>query len=245
MLKVQCEELLCVCKEYLVLLFADNYNVRKKLMSQLLEIADAAGKFSIMDEVLPFFLGALSDIDSSVRLAALERVPSFITHKSITPGKLKEMMSEKLINALLEDDDLQVREAASGVIMEILWQIRGTDKEFQDLVVHVMEKFFNDESGVRANFCFSLERALNLCGEETFVNHFLPLIPKLQEDVKWRVRAGVLQHIPLFARLYAAATMTEEDLLKFFETAFKDPVSEVREKGITYVKGLVNTLGPN
>jgi len=180
-----------------------------------------------------------------VRLVGLEKVPSFITHRSVTPGKIKEIMTEKLVKTLIEDDRLDVREAASGVLMDILWQIRGTDKAFKDLVVDVMDKFFYDEAGLRLNFCLGLERALDLCGEEIFVNCLLPLIPKLQEDVKWRVRAGVLHHIPLFTRLHGAESIAEEDLLKMFETALKDPVSEVREESTTYVTGLVNTLTPN
>jgi len=101
-------------------------------MSQLLEIADAAGTFSIMDEVLPLFRDALLDPEPSVQLVALEKVPSFITHESVTLGKVKEIMTEELVKTLVEHDRLEVREAASGVVMDILWLIHGTDKAFQD-----------------------------------------------------------------------------------------------------------------
>merc|ERR1719320_1007138 len=43
MLKVQCEELLTICKEYLLLLCEDNWFVRKNLLLQMMEITDAAG----------------------------------------------------------------------------------------------------------------------------------------------------------------------------------------------------------
>jgi len=108
-----------------------------------------------------------------------------------------------------------------------------------------MDKFYYDEPGVRLNFCFGLKRALDLCGEENFVNCILPLIPKMQEDVKWRVRAAVLNQIPLFTKLHASDNMAEEDFLKMFEIALKDPISEVREEAISYVTGLVHRLTPN
>jgi len=107
-----------------------------------------------------------------------------------------------------------------------------------------MDKIYYDEPEVRVNFCKCLDKALDLCGDENFVNYLLPLIPKIQEDAKWRVRAGVLQHIKIFAGFYLSEKISEKELLLILEAAFSDPVSAVRQEGFKHITKLVDCLGP-
>jgi len=240
----ECKEIVVLCKEYLFLLCEDNWSVRRNLLLQMMDIIDADGTWTIVDDILPFFVSALTDTEPSIRLVALELVPKYISLWNITTEKVKEFMTRDLIKLLLEDEKLVVREAASGVIMDMLWKIHGTDKEFKELVVDTMDKMYHDESEVRVNFCNSLYKAFELCGEEYFVNYLLPFVPKIQEDEKWRIRAGILQHIKIFVSFYKEEKITEKELLLILETAFRDPVAAVREEGVNHISELVDTLGP-
>jgi len=112
-------------------------------------------------------------------------------------------------------------------------------------VIHIMDKFFFDDSGeVRANFGKGLKKTLSFCGEKLFINRIVPLVSKLLEDPKWRVRAFIFEHINLFAEMLKAGNMDEQDFCKILERALKDPVSDARGYCIDNINQLVSILGP-
>jgi len=248
LLKIGSKELLNVCNEYLGYMFDDNdWRIRKKLLADLMEIVDISPDFFINNDVLPDFLKCFNDKDTVIRIAAIKMAHKFLSHEKIDTPKMKVLLSHQMIRGLVEDDNSEVREAVSGVILEILGLIFGmhTNDDEKILVVHIMDKFFFDDSGeVRANFCKSLKGALLLCGEKNFINRVVPLVSKLLEDPKWRVRAHIYQHITLFAQLVKDDNMDEQDLCKILEKAFKDPVAEARSYCIAPIPELVSILGP-
>jgi len=248
MLKIGSKELLDVCNEYLGYMFDDNdWRIRKKLLNDLMEIVSIAPDFFINNDVLTDFVKCFHGKDNVIRIAALKLAPDFLSHKKINTSKMKGLITHEMIKKLVEDENTEVREAVSGVVLEILALIfeMHTNDEEKDLVVHIMDKFFFDDSGeVRANFCKSLKKALLLCGEKNFITRVIPLVSKLLEDPKWRVRAHIYEHVTLFAQMVKEDNMDEQDFCKILEKAFKDPVAEARSYCIAPIPELVGILGP-
>merc|ERR1719427_713728 len=95
-----------------------------------------------------------------------------------------------------------------------------------------MIQFQGDASGeVRLNFCKGLKMAYSLCGEDLFV----PLVLKLQEDPKWRVRSGVFENMSLFMSLCKSNKISEQAFHKMLLEALKDPVAEARMQCISTI----------
>jgi len=93
------------------------------------------------------------------------------------------------------------------------------------------------------NFCKGLKTAHKLCGEDLFVNRLLPLVLKLQEDSKWRVRSGVLQNMSLFIGLCKSNKIPEQAFHKMLIEALKDPVADARIQCISKISGIVPVMG--
>merc|ERR1719192_1681562 len=150
-----------------------------------------------------------------------------------------------MIMELVADDVTAVREVVSGTVLDILTIIFGTNTtdDEKNIVIHIMDKFFFDDSGeVRANFGKGLKKTLSFCGEKLFINRIVPLVSKLLEDPKWRVRAFIFEHINLFAEMLKAGNMDEQDFCKILERALKDPVSDARGYCIDNINQLVSKL---
>jgi len=208
---------------------------------------DTSPEYFINDEILPHFVECFFDGEPMVRMAALKMAPELFSHRKLNPKKIKEVVTHQLIKAILEEEFSGVREAAAGAILDIVGITFGenTTDEEKDLVVHIMDKFVFDDSGVvRSNFGKGLKKALSFCGEKRFADRVFPLVFKLLEDQKWRVRGFIFQHITLFAEMYKASKMEEKEFCKILETALKDPVSEARKLCIDRVAELVSILGP-
>merc|ERR1719221_2561953 len=129
-----------------------------------------------------------------------------------------------MILDLVADDVTAVREVVSGTVLDILKIIFGTNTKADEknIVIHIMDKFFFDDSGeVRANFGKGLKKTLSFCGEKQFIDRIFPLVSKLLEDPKWRVRAFIFEHVNLFAEMLKAGHIDEQDFSKILERAFK------------------------
>lgn len=248
LLKNGSKELLDVCNEYLGYMFDDtDWRIREKVLENLMEIVELAPGFFINNDVLPDFVKCFHDKDTVIRIAAISMAPEFLSHKKIDTRKIKVLLTHKIIKGLVEDENTEVREAVSGVILDIVGFIfeMHTNEEEKELVVHIMDKFFFDDSGeVRANFGNGLKKALLLCGKKNFISRVIPLVSKLLDDPKWRVRAHIFQHITLFAEMVKEENMDEHDFAKILDKALKDPVAEARTYCIAPIPGLVNILGP-
>jgi len=248
LLKNGSKELLDVCNEYLGYMFDDtDWRIRQKVLADLMEIVEIAPGFFINNDVLPDFVKCFHDRDTVIRIASIKMAPQFLSHKKIDTRKIKVLLTHQIIKGLVEDANTAVREVVSGVILDILSLIfeMHTNDEEKELVVHVMDKFFFDDSGeVRANFGKGLKKTLLLCGKKNFINRVLPLVSKLLDDPKWRVRAHIFQHITLFAEMVKENNMDEHDFTKILDKALKDPVAEARTYYIAPIPELVNILGP-
>lgn len=248
LLKLGSEELLDVCQEYLGYMFCDHdWRIRQRLFWQLMEFVTIAPTPFVNDEILPNFVKSFHDSDTIIRMAAIKLAPEFLSHKKLQRKNVKMLVTHKMIMDLVVDDVTAVREVVSGSVLDILTIIFGTNTtdEEKNIVIHIMDKFFFDDSGeVRANFGKGLKKTLSFCGEKYFINRIIPLVSKLLEDPKWRVRAFIYEHINLFAEMLKAGNMDEQDFCKILERAFKDPVSDARKHCTDHVDQLVSILGP-
>jgi len=248
LLKVKGVELLDICEEYLEYMFIDSdWRIRKLLLSELMEMVDLAPANFVNDGLLPNFVNLFNDKDPLVRTNSLRMAPEFLAHEKLNLKKIQILFTNNTITQIVEDEVATVRDAASRAVPDILRTIFGSQatEEQKDFVVHVMEKFSNDDSGeVRANFLKGLENTLFSVGERIFADRILPLVTKLLEDPKWRVRSSILHHITLFAEMVKAGTMNEADFSKILEMCLKDPVGEARRLCVSRVTKLGNILEP-
>jgi len=244
------QELMPVCQQYLNHVIDDsNWRVRKRFLEFLVEITDVAPPAYINNYVLPGFVRSLQDHEPSVRVKAIKLIPEFFSHKNCNPDKVREKITEEVIDSLVKDEYPEVREATSGSILHIFEKLADPDKGLpnatKEQVVDIMTQFQSDDSGeVRLNFCKGLKQAHWLCGEELFVNRLLPQVLKLQEDTKWRVRSAVLQNMSIFVQLCKANKIPEQEFHKMLIEALKDPVADARNYCIERIPGLVEVMGP-
>jgi len=248
LLKLNKPELIQVCRSHISLAISDaNWRVRKRFLDQLMEITDyAPGAF--VNEILEGFVRRLKDTEPSVRVKAIKLIPEFFSHKNCNAIKVRELVTEDVISTLVKDEYPEVREATSGSILHIFEKLEDPDKGLADStkeeIVDIMMQFQSDDSGeVRLNFCKGLKMAHKLCGEDLFVNRLLPLVLKLQEDSKWRVRSGVLQNMSLFIGLCKSNKIPEQAFHKMLIEALKDPVADARNQCISKISGIVPVMG--
>jgi len=248
LLKLKKPELIQVCRSHILLAISDaNWRVRKRFLDQLMEITDHAPE-SFVNEILEGFVRRLKDTEPSVRVKAIKLIPEFFSHKNCNAIKVRELVTEEVISTLVKDEYPEVREATSGSILHIFEKLEDPDKGLADStkeeIVDIMMQFQSDDSGeVRLNFCKGLKKAHKLCGEDLFVNRLLPLVLKLQEDSKWRVRSGVLQNMSLFIGLCKSNKIPEQAFHKMLIEALKDPVADARNQCISKISGIVPVMG--
>merc|ERR1719334_1245722 len=248
LLKLNRPELIDVCRNYISLVISDaNWRVRKRFLDQLLDITDYAPE-SFVGEILEGFVRRLNDTEPTVRVKAIQLIPKFFSHKNCRADKVRELVTEEVISKLVNDEYPEVREATSGSILHIFEKLEHPDKGLaastKEEIVDIMVQFQSDDSGeVRLNFCKGLKMAHSLCGEELFVNRLLPLVLKLQEDSKWRVRSGVLQNMALFIGLCKSNKIPEQAFHKMLLEALKDPVADARNQCISKISGIVKVMG--
>lgn len=248
LLEVDTEELLDICHEYLGYMMTDiDWRIRKKLLAELMEIVDKAPEYFINVKLLSHFVDCFFDVEPLVRLAAIKIAPELFSHRKLNPNDIKEVVTPLSIKKIMEDEFSEVREVTAGAVMDIIaitFSKNTTDEE-KDLAAQIMDKFvFDDSDVVRSNFGKGLKKALSFCGESRFIDRVFPLVFKMLEDQKWRVRGTIFQHITLFAEMYKANQIKEEELCKILDTALKDPVAEARKLCIDRIAELVSILGP-
>jgi len=248
LLSVKDAALMGVCKEYLQYMFNDNdWRIRKMLISELMEIVDIAPAEFLNEMVLPNFVKCFDEKDTIVRTAALNMAMKFLSHEKLDLKNVKILFTNTIILKLVEDEMASVRDAASEAIPDILKSIFGSQAtdEQKDFVVEIMEKFSCDDSGkVRANFLKALQKTLFCVGESNFVARIIPLVTKMLEDPKWRVRSSIFHHINLFAEMAMAGTMPEKDFRRILEICLKDPVGEARSFCVGRLANLGSILEP-
>jgi len=248
LLKLKKPELIEVCRTYISLAISDsNWRVRKRFLDQLMEIADYAPE-SFVGEILEGFVRRLNDTEPTVRVKAITLIPEFFSHKNCSAVKVRGLVTEEVIGMLVKDEYPEVREATSGSILHIFQKLADSDKGLaastKEEIVDIMVQFQSDDSGeVRLNFCKGLEMAYSLCGEELFVNRLLPLVLKLQEDSKWRVRSGVFQNMSLFIELCKSNKIPEQAFHQMLLEALKDPVADARNQCISKISEIVQVMG--
>jgi len=249
LLKLNKPELIDVCREHISFAISDaNWRVRKRFLDQLMEITEVAPEAFVGAEILEGFVRRLKDTEPSVRVKAIKLIPEFFSHKNCNAIKVRELITEEVISALVKDEYPEVREATSGSILHIFEKLEDPDKGLpastKEEIVDIMIQFQTDDSGeVRLNFCKGLMMAHRLCGEELFVNRLLSPVLKLQEDSKWRVRSGVLQNMELFVRLCQANKIPEQAFHKMLLEALKDPVADARNQCISKISGIIPVMG--
>jgi len=248
LLYVKSVELLDICQEYLEYMFNDNdWRIRKMLLSELMEMADIAPVEFLNQVLLPNFVKCFDEQDTVVRTAALKMAIVFLSHEKLDLKIVKVLFTNTIIMKLVEDEMASVRDAASEALPDILKSIFGSQApdEQKDFVVEIMEKFSCDDSGkVRANFLKGLQKILFCVGESKFVDRIIPLVAKMLEDPKWRVRSSIFHHINLFAEMTMAGTMPEKDFRRILEICLKDPVGEARSFCVGRLANLGSILEP-
>jgi len=248
LLKLNKPALIDVCRNYISLVISDaNWRVRKRFLDQLLDITDYAPE-SFVGEILEGFVRRLNDTEPTVRVKAIQLIPKFFSHKNCRADKVRELVTDEVISTLVNDEYPEVREATSGSILHIFEKLEHPDKGLatstKEEIVDIMGQFQSDDSGeVRLNFCKGLKMAHTLCGEDLFVSRLLPLVMKLQEDSKWRVRSGVFQNMSLFIGLCKSNKIPEVEFHKMLLEALKDPVADARNQCISKISGIVNVMG--
>merc|ERR1719419_1391253 len=157
------------------------------------------------------------DVEPMVRLAAIKIAPELFSHRKLNPNDIKEVVTPLSIKKMMEDEFSEVREVTAGAVMDIIGITfsKNTTDEEKDLAAQMMDKFvFDDSDVVRSNFGKGLKKALSFCGESRFIDRVFPLVFKMLEDLHWRVRCTIFQHITLFAEMYKANQIKEEELCK-------------------------------
>jgi len=248
LLKLNRPELIDVCRNYISLVISDsNWRVRKRFLDQLMDITDYAPK-SLVGEILEGFVRRLNDTEPTVRVKAIQLIPEFFSHKNCSADKIRELVTDELIAKLVKDEYPEVREATSRSILHIFEKLeqpeRGLKTSTKEEIVNIMAQFQSDDSGeVRLNFSKGLKMAHTLCGEDLFVSRLLPLVMKLQEDSKWRVRSGVFDNICLFISLCKSNKIPKQSFHKMLLEALKDPVADARNHCIAKIPGIVKVMG--
>merc|ERR1719334_1510941 len=213
-----------------------------------MEITDVAPIKFVNEEIMEGFVRRLKDTEPSVRVKAIKLIPDLFAHKKCSADKVRTLLTEDVISGLVKDEYPEVREATSGSILHIFEKLEHPDKGLaistKEEIVDIMVQFQADDLGeVRLNFCKGLKMAHRLCGEELFVSRLLPLVMKLQEDSKWRVRSGVFQNMSLFIGLCKSNKIPEVEFHKMLLEALKDPVADARNQCISKISGIVKVMG--
>jgi len=241
-------------KEYVTLVMNDgNWRVRSRFLDRLLEIAKASNAEFLNGELLPGLARRLEDVEPSVRVKAIKLLPSFFALEHCSAAALEQHIDMKLVNKLVKDEFPEVRDAMSGSLLPLVKKLPVPDgtaecpnkpELHRAEICEILKQFHQDESGeVRLNFCQGLIQACGVVGEERVCNILLPLIVKLQEDSKWRVRCGVINNIPFIAELAKAKKIPEFGFHEMLITPFKDPVCAVRNAAVELVPKLADLMG--
>jgi len=218
LLKINSAELLDVSHEYLRYMFCDiDWRIRIRLLKQFMSMVNSApGQFT-NDGLLPLFVECFQDQETLVKIEAMKQAPKLFSHKKLNLKKIRELMTQKVIMDLVENENATVREAAAEALPDIFNEMFGLkpNNDDKDFVVCIMEKFSGDESGgVRVNFLKCLPWILICLGEEHFVDKIIPFVTWLFKDEKWRVRCFIFQNITLFAEMTKSGRMNEKDFSK-------------------------------
>jgi len=237
-----------ICKEFLGTVINDaNWRVRKRFLDQLMDLINATDADFVNSNILPGFCRRLGDAEPTVRVKAIQLLPEFLDHKNTNKEKIKELITMDIIRGLVKDEFPEVREATSGSLLS-LFEHRGQLSDATKAEIFEFLKMFQmDENGdVRLNFCKGIAKAYKILGEEFFVKNLLPMVLKLQEDTKWRVRCGVIESITILCQIDKNTSNSEKTwggAARALLGPFKDPVCAVLNKAIDQIPDVIKAKG--
>jgi len=226
-----------LCKAHFSQMVSDeNWRVRKRFLSQLMDIAKNAPEKFLNQEVLKGFVARLKDSEPSVRVQAIRLLPEFLPLcKDEAVGK---ELTKEIVADLVKDEYPEVREAISKSFLYIGPALKHVE------VLDILKQFSADEQGdVRLNFCASLGKAAEMVGMDVFKSQLLQIVNKLHNDAKWRVRADIVSSMKQLAQQMGEDDFKRSPVLKMLFDAFKDPVSDVRDAAIEQVAELTKVFG--
>lgn len=238
------DKLMDICKDFLNNVIKDgNWRVRKRFLDKLIELANSTNAGFLNAHILPGFCRRLGDAEPTVRVKAIQLLPEFLGHKNTNQDNVKELITLEIIRTLVKDEFPEVREATSGSLLSLFECRIPVADAVKEEIVDFLSSFQVDESGeVRLNFCKSIRKAIEILGEPLFVKSILPMVLKLQEDTKWRVRCGVIENITVLAKLIKKEEL-DRDMEKIILGPFKDPVCAVRNSAIAQIPELIESMG--
>jgi len=114
-----------------------------------------------------------------IKSKVVKLIPQFVGY---CPDKeiSRRTITYDLLQNLLLIDTLEVRQAVSEAIMDIIVKMKSIQNTTsglqmdildQEWIIIIMRKLYNDnEEQVRLRFCLSLSNAYTLCGAERFVS---------------------------------------------------------------------------
>jgi len=235
-----------MAKEFLSAATKDNnWKVRKCFVENLLNLVDVSPEKFIEEIILPGFVDRLGDAEPTVRVEAIKQLPKFLAHPKVDTAACNKAIKFDGIRTLIKDQSHEVREAVSASLLPVM-AFRTPTPELSTEVIEALKQFHIDERGeVRVNFCKSVSAARKFLGDEKFVEHVVPLVLKLQDDQKWRVRAGVYDNICTIVQLHKEGKLSKvtKDITTILEKPFRDPVSAVRESAIAKIPVMMDLMG--
>lgn len=195
--------------------------------------------------ILPGFCRRLGDAEPTVRVKAIQLLPEFLDHDNTNKDKVKELITMDIIRGLVKDEFPEVREATSGSLLSLFEHRGQLSDATKDEIFDFLKMFQQDENGeVRLNFCKGIAKAYKILGAEFFVKNMLPLVLKLQEDTKWRVRCGVIEAITILCEIdKKGKSESWGGAAKALLGPFKDPVCAVRNKAIDQIPDVIKSRG--
>jgi len=234
------------CEEYLQLVVNDgNWRVRMHFLERLIQIGKNSRPEFLNAYVLPGLVRRLEDAESGVRVKAIESLPEFFALEACDTKKVNEVINLDLIRKLVNDEFPEVRDAMSGSLLSVFDKLRANGNDVHtDEICEMLKQFQQDESAlVRKNFCSHIDKAYEIVGEQKFCAELLPLIVKLQEDTKWRVRHAVLINVPFIAKLAGVKQIGETTFHDMLLIPFRDPVCAIRNAVVELIPQLVDQMG--
>jgi len=125
LLSVKEMDVIDIIREYLDIILKDvNWRVRGRLYDNIVEMAKQAPLSFTNNELLGVFLKGLEDSEPGLKSKVVKLLPHFVVY--CTDKKMmRRSITLELLQKLLRDDSLHVREAVSEVIMDIIMKIKG------------------------------------------------------------------------------------------------------------------------
>ncbi|CDW58966.1 serine:threonine protein phosphatase 2A 65 kDa [Trichuris trichiura] len=206
------------------------------------------------------FVALLKDVEAEVRSAAAAKVREFCEY--LPQSRREQIILQAIlpcIKELVNDSNQHVKTALASVIMGIA-PLVGNENTIAHLLPMYLTLLKDDTAEVRLNIISSLDKvgkdigyawANNNCfflkineviGVDQLTQSLLPAIVDLAEDVKWRVRLAIIEHMPLLAS-QLGQRFFDEKLLDYCVKWLTDHVYAIREAATNNLQKLVEKFG--